>query len=68
MSHLCSAVMASQLTLRSLARSSGIWTRPISTSSARFTENKDKTMYEQVKDKAGGEHCWQPASTPSYFK
>lgn len=25
-------------------------------------------MYEQVKDKAGGEHCWQPASTPSYFK
>ncbi|CAL5224907.1 g7671 [Coccomyxa viridis] len=48
-----SAVMTSQLTLRSLARSSGIWARPISTSSARFTENKDKTMYEQVKDKAG---------------
>lgn len=43
--------MKSQLTIRSLARASGIWTRPVSSSSVRFAD--DKSFVDQVKDKAG---------------
>ena len=40
--------------LRTLARSSGLGARPLSTTPARFAD--DKSMYDKVKDKAGERH------------
>ena len=40
--------------LRTLARSSGLAARPLSTTPARFAD--DKSMYDKVKDKAGERH------------
>lgn len=49
--------MSSQLTIRTLARSSGLWARPVSTTSIRYADNDDKSMYDKVKDKAGEHTC-----------
>ena len=46
--------MNSHLMLRTLARSSGLGARPLSTTPARFAD--DKSMYDKVKDKAGERH------------
>ena len=46
--------MSSSLMLRTLARSSGLAARPLSTTPARFAD--DKSMYDKVKDKAGERH------------
>ncbi len=49
--------MSSQLIIRTLARSSGLWARPVSTTSIRYADNDDKSMYDKVKDKAGEQIC-----------
>ncbi|BDA47166.1 hypothetical protein COCOBI_10-0110 [Coccomyxa sp. Obi] len=45
--------MASRITLRTVARSQTLWTRPVSTTGVRAADKDDKSMYDKVKDKAG---------------
>lgn len=47
--------MASRMiALRTVARSQTLWARPVSTSAVRPADKDEKSMYDKVKDKAGG--------------